>query len=588
MESDAGAVRRKWPVLRPRGLAVQIVAWTVLPLTLVLIGVAFTGVYSHERAMRTLVEERDQALAVVSADEVQQVLSDRATALEELAVQHAFHQRDVAQEASLLAQAGDLNALFAGDVAFVDESAQPIAGVEAPAWVRSQQGLLGLVGMVIVRQSPVVSPVLEGSSQDQILVGVPVYDAAGSLSGVLAAPVSLSSLGLDSVLSQAQVGQQGVVYLVDYSGRVLAHSNSAQAANSLSGHTGLATALASTQPGATVSQAPNGERMALAYAPLALDTGWHVVIEQPWQEMMSPVLRYSQFMPLVAALAAIVAVLTLYYGVRSLVWPLRALRKQAERVASGDFEATSQPVGGVQEIEDLHRALDEMAKRIHGSQRGMHSYIADITQAQEEERRRLARELHDDTAQALIALSQQVEMAQKLLTSDSARAAERLAMVRTMLAETLQGVRRFSHDLRPIYLEDLGFIPALQMLASDAGKSDSLSVSFSVSEVVRRLPPDLELTAFRIVQEALNNVLQHAKASRASVEVRFEPKQLVLTVSDDGRGFEAPDLPDTLARDGHFGLMGIQERALLYGGTLTIYSSPGQGTDVIVTLAYPA
>jgi signal transduction histidine kinase len=105
---------------------------------------------------------------------------------------------------------------------------------------------------------------------------------------------------------------------------------------------------------------------------------------------------------------------------------------------------------------------------------------------------------------------------------------------------------------------------------------------------VRRLPPDLELAAYRIAQEALNNVVQHAQASQAQVEVRFEDQSLVLSVRDYGQGFEPPDLPDAMAREGHFGLMGIQERALLYGGRLTIRSTVGEGTAVTVRLPYPA
>ena len=174
--------------------------------------------------------------------------------------------------------------------------------------------------------------------------------------------------------------------------------------------------------------APDGERMTLAYAPVDYGgLGWRVLIEEPWQEVVGPVLRYSQFVPLVAVLAAIVSVLALYYGLRSIVRPLQALGQQAERVAWGDFEATGSPVGGVEEIEDLRRTLDQMAGRIQSYQRGMHDYIAAMTEGQEEERKRLARELHDDTAQSLIALNQQVEMAQRLLTTDPDRAAERLA-----------------------------------------------------------------------------------------------------------------------------------------------------------------
>jgi len=579
---------------RLRGLRVQIVLWTVLPLSLVLIGVAFTGVYSHEQAMRTLVEERDEALARLSAGQVNDLLRARVAALEALAAEQTFHHLDLADQRSLLERQGDVG-LFAGGIALLDEAGEVILTAQpAPLWLRGGDPPTDLARTVMSRQAPALLP-LSGGSDPTYLVGVPVQDETGSTYGLLAAPISLVSLDLDSLLGQARVGEHGIVYLVDGSGQILAHSPSSHARSTLAGHTGLEIALNDEVPGATLCQAPDGERMTLAYAPVDLTSiGWRVLIEEPWHEVIGPVLRYSQFMPLVAALAAVVSVLSLYYGVRAIARPLQTLGARAERVAWGDFEATSSPVGGVEEIEDLRRTLDQMAKRIQSYQSGMHDYIAAITQGQEEERKRLARELHDDTAQSLIALRQQVEMAQKLLTTDPEAAAARLDAVRAMLAETVEAVRRFSRDLRPIYLEDLGFIPALEMLARsgairrEAGVQAVPPVHFVTSGRVRRLPPDFELAAYRIVQEALNNVFRHAQAGHAWAEVRFESVQLVLSVRDDGKGFEAPDLPDTLAQRGHFGLMGIQERALLYGGQLAIHSVPGEGTEVVVRLPYPA
>jgi signal transduction histidine kinase len=559
------------------------VLWTVLPLTLVLIGVAFTGVYSHEQAMRDLVQERDRSLAQVSANQVRELLQQRLTALAALAVEPPFHHNQRAEQRALLAEAGDMAGLFAGGVVLLDENGNPPdANAGRPAWLQDDDLVEGLARTVMTSQDADVSPVSAGGL---FVVGVPVRDEAGVAYGLLAGPVALSGLGLEALLSQVQVGEHGVVYLTDGAGRILAHSPSAQARDSLAGHTGLDTALQSEDPGVTLCHAPDGEQMTLAYAPVGL-AGWQVLIEQPWNEVVGPVLRYSQFMPLVAALAVVVSVLTLYYGVRAIARPLQSLGRQAERVAWGDFEATAAPVGGVEEIEDLRRTLDQMARRIQRYQRGMHDYIAAITQGQEEERRRLARELHDDTAQALIALNQQVEMATKMLGTDPARAAERLVEVRGMLAETLESVRRFSRDLRPIYLEDLGFLPALEMLTREADQEENLSVRLTVAGAVRRLAPELELAAYRIVQEALNNVIQHAQASQAWVRVSFEAEKLVLSVGDDGRGFEAPDLPDALARRGHFGLMGIQERAFLYGGQMSIRSAPGDGTEVTVHIPY--
>jgi signal transduction histidine kinase len=569
---------RRWG--RFRGLKVQIVLWTVLPLTLVLIGVAFTGVYSHEQTMRVLVEERDRALAAAKAGQIGDLLRERVMALQMMAAQPVWQGEDQAAQRAALEAAGDLVGLLAGGVVLVNEAGELLAagGEGRPAWAGEDRRLVDLAAAMMSRQDVVVSAAYHSPSDVSgvgvwwVLLGVPVtregepsaVSAHPRASG-LVGPISLSSLELDELLGQVAVGEHGVVSLVDGAGQVLAQS-----------------------PNSSTHPAP-GERVSLAYAPVDLyGLDWRVVVEQPWHEVVGPVLRYSQFVPLVAALAAVVSLLTLYYGVRSIAQPLRALGQRAERVAWGDFSGVGAPVGGVQEIDDLRRTLDQMARRVQSYQLGMHDYIAAITQGQEEERRRLARELHDDTAQALIALGQRVEMAQKALPAgpDSQATAERLATARAMIAETLEGVRRFSRDLRPTYLDDLGLVPALEMLVrvGSFGAWEPLEVpetgeppprpqvELAVVGEVRRLSPDMELAAYRIVQEAVNNVIQHAQAAHAWIEVSFEAERLTLAVRDDGQGFDVPRLPDSLTRSGHFGLMGIQERANLFGGQVTIQS----------------
>jgi signal transduction histidine kinase len=513
--------------------------------------------------------------------------------LQALAIQEAFQQQDHTAQHTILATAGDMNGLFVDSVALVDQEGHlAAAGKDPLAWIEYEDLVLALTRAVMAAQDMSITPIFDTPwAENVFLLGVPVYGARGTMYGTLTGPVSLGSLKLDALLDQARVGESGTVYVVDGVGQVLASSPAERSGQepSLAGHTGVAVCLQDPEPGATLCEAPDGERMTLAYAPVGFaSAGWRVIIQQPWHEVVGPVLRYSQFMPLVAALAAVVSLLTLYYGVQAIARPLQVLGEKAEQVAWGDFDATSTPVGGVEEIEDLRRTLDHMAKRIQRYQSGMHSYIAAITQGQEEERKRLARELHDETTQALIALGQQVEMAQKLLPKDPKLAAQRLVTVRAMLTQTLEGVHRFSRDLRPIYLEDLGFIPALEMLAREADGRGPVSVDLATIGSVRRLASDLEMASYRIVQEALNNAIHHAQATHVWLEVRFEAQHLILSVRDDGQGFEAPDLPDALAHRGHFGLMGIQERAILYGGQLTIRSAPDEGTEVTVRLPYPA
>jgi len=209
-------------------------------------------------------------------------------------------------------------------------------------------------------------------------------------------------------------------------------------------------------------------------------------------------------------------------------------------------------------------------------------YLQQVTRAQEEERRRIARELHDDTAQDLVALSRRLDN----LISDadhlSAQDIKNLEELRQQTDRILGGVRRFSQDLRPSVLDDLGLLPALEWLTSDLTQHFGIAIGMGVLGSVHRFPSETELVLFRIAQEALRNVWKHSEASRAWVAVEFGDDKTVLTVIDNGKGFELPERIEDLASAGKLGLAGMQERAQLIGGRLMLHSAPGKGTTVTV------
>jgi two-component system sensor histidine kinase DegS len=244
----------------------------------------------------------------------------------------------------------------------------------------------------------------------------------------------------------------------------------------------------------------------------------------------------------------------------------------------------------VQEIEDLHQALADMTDRIQGYEAGMRDYLGAMTQGQEAERGRLARELHDGPVQDLIALGQRAEMAQRLVERGEAKEAEALlGRLREAELATVEELRRLIGALRPAYLEDLGFVPALEMLIRQAADQTTAQVQLTKSCADQRLAPEVELAAYRIAQEALHNALQHARAESITIRVRCDSDGLALSVIDDGVGFELPPRPDLLTRAGHFGLLGMRERATLLGGSFRVHTAPGKGTRVTVRLpASPA
>jgi two-component system sensor histidine kinase DegS len=209
-------------------------------------------------------------------------------------------------------------------------------------------------------------------------------------------------------------------------------------------------------------------------------------------------------------------------------------------------------------------------------------YLQEITKAQEEERKRIARELHDSSAQNLIALLHQLENLLTDKTKLPVKEAKALWGFYEQIRDTLQEVRRFSRDLRPSVLDDLGLLPALEWVTEDLKNTYWVEVDLKVLGNQRRLFPETELLLFRIVQEALRNIAKHAKASKAEVEIKFNEDKITITVSDNGRGFEPPEDLGALTPTGKLGLAGMQERVQLLGGTVRLESEPGKGTTVSV------
>ncbi len=200
--------------------------------------------------------------------------------------------------------------------------------------------------------------------------------------------------------------------------------------------------------------------------------------------------------------------------------------------------------------------------------------------AQEEERRRLARELHDGTAQELATLLVRLRVLER--TEEPHELRLRLGEFREVIARALDDVRRMALDLRPTMLDDLGLVPALEAHTRDMARRWGITVRFETQGLDRRLPNQTELVAYRIVQEALSNIFKHSQATEATVTLVLRGRELRITVRDNGRGF---DVGRTLAsRERGLGLFGMQERAALVGGHLELASAPGAGTRVTASL----
>ena len=209
-------------------------------------------------------------------------------------------------------------------------------------------------------------------------------------------------------------------------------------------------------------------------------------------------------------------------------------------------------------------------------------YLQRVTMAQEEERKRIARELHDDTVQKLIVLSRELD---ELGSKASRLSGHEKAQLDGLWHQTngiIAGLRRLSQDLRPETLDRLGLLPSLEWLASNVKEHSGIAVEVITDGDQRRLDPEIELVLFRIVQEALSNVGRHSQATAAQIIVEFGDRRIRIMVKDDGQGFHVPMGIGDLAKDGKLGLAGMQERAKLINGAVTVQSEPGKGTTVTV------
>ncbi len=301
--------------------------------------------------------------------------------------------------------------------------------------------------------------------------------------------------------------------------------------------------------------------------------------EELWTTAADPALELTLVAPLVLIPPLLFAIAILWFGAKQIVQPLQRLESKAAALAWGDFDAIKESVGGISEVQHLQMELVEMAHKVQAAQEGLRDYIGAITSAQEEERNRLARELHDDTIQAVIALKQRVQLAQKSVKTQSGHQA--LLELESLSEQTIENLRRLTRALRPIYLEDLGLATALEMLTREMSQANHIPIDFQQSGRERRLSHEVELAMYRIAQEALNNVVHHAQAKHASLHIAFD-KEVSLEVTDDGVGFSVPKSPTDFAPKGHFGLLGMRERSELIGARLEVDSTPNNGTRLKV------
>jgi signal transduction histidine kinase len=555
-----------------RGLTVQLLAITILPLTLLLLVIALGSVALHQQDMRSLVGERDERAVQSATAALNSELHHRAANISNLVA-----LAELSENNSSISTTDDLAADFDGGLAYLDMDRRVITSTPPSGlwnWVAQNDISLASATDVV----PVFSaPFLDTNSKRFFVIVSQVIPARNM---IVAGAFSPEQLARETLSAPYPDDSHVTIFLLDSTRQILFSSGPLASDSLMPDHPGVTEALRG-ESGTTYLKQDKVEHV-VAYSSVT-PVHWALITEEEWEMVTSPSLQITQLAPLVLVPAFILALLALWFVATRIVQPLQRLETKAAALAWGDFDAIKDPVGGISEIQHLQKELAEMSQKVQAAQEGLRDYIGAITSAQEDERLRLARELHDDTIQSIIALKQRVQLAQTSVKDQASR--RTLGELETLSEQTIENLRRMTRALRPIYLEDLGLVTALEMLVHETSQNNAINIEFQKTGEEQRLSHEVELALYRIAQEALSNVVRHSNAKQASLQIIFNKGEVQLEINDNGIGFVMPKSPTDFAPNGHFGLLGIRERADLIGARLEVESAPENGTRLKVVLS---
>ncbi len=230
--------------------------------------------------------------------------------------------------------------------------------------------------------------------------------------------------------------------------------------------------------------------------------------------------------------------------------------------------------------------LMELVTTLKSQQETLKLLSSEVIRAQEAERKRIGRELHDEIGQALTAISLNLEMIKNRNKEQDATLNRRISDCEGLVEKTIEDIHRFSYELRPSILDDLGLLPAIRSHARSFKERTGISVNIQGTQSVEQLDAEMKTVLYRVLQEGLNNVVKHANANSIEIDLKKEERAISLTIVDDGSGFDPDELADIKPGSGGLGLRGIRERLELVGGNFNLESNLGSGTVLRVWIPY--
>lgn len=299
-----------------------------------------------------------------------------------------------------------------------------------------------------------------------------------------------------------------------------------------------------------------------------------------WHVQSFPNDFHYELIAVFAIVGLAISIAVNYIVLKLALTPLDHLQHAVDQVRAGKLDVRAD-AGALSDerFDRLTETFNQMLALQAQATQQLHHLSQEILQAQEDERQRVARELHDQTAQSLTSLLVKLRLLER--AQNPSEAQKHIQELRDLTAQSLEEVRRVALELRPKILDDLGLGEALAWRVDELNAGQTTHATLSISGIDKRLPRNLELVLYRVAQEALTNVARHSHAKNAGISLRREDHRVALEIQDDGIGFDLNAFEARSARG--LGLAGMRERMALVGGTLSIESSAGNGTRVVCT-----
>lgn len=471
------------------------------------------------------------------------------------------------------------------------------------------------VNEAIRNGQPVVSNVytIEPIQKKVIFIFAPLKDLSGKVSGIIGGMMGPTSQLFNELLLSAQKEWGGFAEIIDVNENVVASSHSAMTFQSHS-HDNMISNLIKERKSGLVechhssyySDSETDDVHLLTVVPIRL-ASWAVIIGQPESIIFSPVVTLQFEFLLVVVIFLVISTFISIHLSKKIVSPIKSLIAAANKLATGDL---STPIGklGSDETLKLSQSFDEMRQKLAESYEKIKIYnvelekivesrtqeidenrqiikqlLMKVINSHEDERKRVARDLHDTILQDVSAFLIKLEIFRQ---HPEIISAEKIDEMRDLTVKTIDNIRNIIKNLRPSMLDDLGLEAAINVLITTHLLSNDVSCQFEIkSPLAGKLSQNVEISVFRIVQEAIRNISRHSKAEKVFILFDIKDSSLIVTIEDDGVGFNVDQFMHLPADDGRgLGIMGMKERVSLLGGDFDIQSSPGEGTKLFISI----